>query len=59
MRRPRLQFRLWVIFAVTALVAYLCLWYTTFRHYKNNPDLTTEEYRQWVDEVQERASKGK
>jgi hypothetical protein len=46
MRRPRLQFRLWVIFAVTALAAYLCLWWTTFREYKNNPAFTTEEYEQ-------------
>jgi hypothetical protein len=43
MDHPRFQFRPWLIFALTALVAYLCLWYTVFREERKFRELWPKE----------------
>ena len=37
MASPRFQYRLWTIFAITALVAYLLAWLVVYLTFKNDP----------------------
>jgi hypothetical protein len=43
MHRPHFQFRLWMIFALTALVAYLLAWLVVYLAFKNDPPIYTGE----------------
>jgi hypothetical protein len=43
MRRPRFQFRLLTLFAITAVAAYLSLWWSTYRENAKHPYLEQGE----------------
>jgi hypothetical protein len=49
-RWPRPQFRLWFLFVLTAVIAYGCLWMTTYRHRANNYGENLDEWRRRADE---------